>query len=103
MTGRLNSIGAITLFVDDLDRSAGWYRATFELEVVFADEDSTVLRFDNTILNLLRTSAAHELIEPATVATRGTGARFQLTIWVDDVDAACADLGQRGVAMVNGP
>ncbi|MDX6234448.1 MAG: hypothetical protein QOH68_3556, partial [Nocardioidaceae bacterium] len=31
------------------------------------------------------------------------GARFQLTIWVDDADATCADLTARGVHLLNGP
>ena len=31
------------------------------------------------------------------------GARFQLTIEVDDVDAVCAVLGRRGVQLLNGP
>ena len=47
--------------------------------------------------------AAHELIEPGTVADREAGSRFQLTIWVDDVDAACAELADRGVTLLNGP
>ena len=42
-------------------------------------------------------SAARELIEPAAVAGRDAGSRFQLTIWVDDADAACAELATRGV------
>lgn len=30
------------------------------------------------------------------------GSRFQLTIWVDDADAVCAELDTRGVALLNG-
>ena len=29
--------------------------------------------------------------------------RFQLTIEVDDVDATCAELAERGVELLNGP
>ena len=29
--------------------------------------------------------------------------RFQLTIWVEDTDAACAELAKRGVELLNGP
>lgn len=28
---------------------------------------------------------------------------MQLTLWVDDADAACAELRDRGVAMLDGP
>jgi lactoylglutathione lyase len=47
--------------------------------------------------------AARELIDPATVAGADTGSRFQLTIWVDDTDAVCAELASRGVKLLNGP
>ena len=57
----------------------------------------------NTIINLLEVPAARELIDPAAVADQQTGSRFQLTIWVDDADAACAELAQLGVELINGP
>ena len=28
---------------------------------------------------------------------------MQLTVWVDDADAACAELATRGAALLNGP
>jgi catechol 2,3-dioxygenase-like lactoylglutathione lyase family enzyme len=59
--------------------------------------------FDNTIINLEKESAARDLIAPAIVAARESGARAALTIWVDDVNAACAELGERGVTLINGP
>jgi uncharacterized glyoxalase superfamily protein PhnB len=54
-------------------------------------------------VNLLRTTAAPDLIEPARVADVASGSRMQLTIPVDDVDAACTMLAERGVALLNGP
>jgi uncharacterized glyoxalase superfamily protein PhnB len=62
-----------------------------------------VFDFGNTIINLLSTTAVDNLIAPATNAGPHTGARFQLTITVDDVDAVCAVLAQRGVTLLNGP
>lgn len=97
------SIGAITLFTEDLDRSKQFYEEAFGLPVAFQDENSAVFRFDNTLINLLKIPAAHELIEPGTVASRAAGARFELTIGVDDVDAVCAELARRGVVLLNGP
>ena len=98
-----SGISAITLFVDDLDAAKRFYRDVFGLPVVFEDDDSTVFNFGNTIVNLLKTTAAKELIEPATVAGREAGARFQFTIEVDDVDAMCAELAIHEVELLNGP
>jgi lactoylglutathione lyase len=103
MTTPLNSIGAITLFVEDPQRSKAFYESVFDLAAIFEDENSVVFRFENTIINLLVRSAARELIEPATVAGPASGSSFQFSIWVDDADAACAELASRRVELLNGP
>jgi catechol 2,3-dioxygenase-like lactoylglutathione lyase family enzyme len=54
------------------------------------------------LVNLLVARAAPELIEPAPVAD-DRGARFMLTVWVDDVDALATELRGRGVEFLNGP
>ena len=97
------SIDALTLFVEDLERSKLFYQDVFGLSVIFEDENSAVFKFANTMINLLEIPAARELIEPGVVASPGAGSRFQLTIPVDDVDAACAELKARGVELLNGP
>jgi catechol 2,3-dioxygenase-like lactoylglutathione lyase family enzyme len=97
------SIYAITLFVEDLERSKLFYQKVFGLPVFFEDDNSTVFRFENTLINLLQISSARDLIEPGVVAEPEAGSRFQLTIPVDDVDAACAELEARGVELLNGP
>jgi catechol 2,3-dioxygenase-like lactoylglutathione lyase family enzyme len=97
------SIDAITLFVEDLERAKLFYQKVFGLPVSFEDDNSAVFRFQNTLINLLQISAARDLIEPGIVAEPGAGSRFQLTIPVDDVDAACAELEARGVELLNGP
>jgi catechol 2,3-dioxygenase-like lactoylglutathione lyase family enzyme len=99
----LKSVGAITLFVEDSQRSKAFYQAAFDLPVIYEDENSAVFKFENMVVNLLRIPAAHGLIDPAAVADREAGSRFQLTIWVDDADAVCAELATRGVALLNGP
>jgi catechol 2,3-dioxygenase-like lactoylglutathione lyase family enzyme len=103
MTSWPGEITAITLFVEDLATTKRFYQEVFGLPVAFEDDDSAVFTFGNTMINLLRTTAARELIEPAVVATRDAGARLQLTITVDDVDALCAELSRRGVELLNGP
>ena len=97
------SISAITLFVDDLAATRSFYLEVFGLPVLFEDEDSAVFRFDNTMINLLKSSKAVSLIDPATVASPDTGSRLQLTLDVENVDATCAELAARGVELLNGP
>ena len=103
MNASLKSVGAITLFVEDPRRSQSFYEKVFALPVIWEDEDSAVFKFENTIVNLLKMSAARELIEPGSVASREAGSRFQLTIWVDDADAVSAELAEHGVELLNGP
>ena len=103
MTLSLKGLGAITLFVEDLERSRRFYEDVFGLRPIFGDESSAAFDFDNTIINLLSSQAAGELIEPGVVAAPDAGSRFQLTIWVEDADAACAELEARGVVLLNGP
>ena len=97
------SISAITLFVDDLPATRAFYLEVFGLPILFEDEDSAVFRFDNTMINLLKSSAAIGLIDPATVASPDTGSRVQLTLDVQNVDATCAELAGHGVSLLNGP
>ena len=103
MNASLKSVGAITLFVEDPRRSQSFYEEVFALPVIWEDEDSAVFQFENTLVNLLKMSAARELIEPGSVASREAGSRFQLTIWVDDADAVSAELAERGIELLNGP
>lgn len=97
------SVGAITVFTEDLDRSKRFYAEVFGLPVAFEDASSAVFRFANTIVNVLDAAAAPELVGPAAVAGPGAGVRYQLTVLVADVDAVCAELARRGADLLNGP
>src|SRR5258705_7644825 len=99
---KLESVGAITLFVEDVQRAKAFYADVFGVPIVFEDESSAAFKFENTIVNLLDASQAHDLIAPAAVAGPEAGSRFQLTVWVDDADAVCAELTRRGVTLLNG-
>jgi catechol 2,3-dioxygenase-like lactoylglutathione lyase family enzyme len=103
VTASLAGVGAITLFVEDPKRSKAFYENVFALSPVFEDDESAVFKLENTLVNVLKASAAHELIAPAAVADGSSGSRFQLTVWVDDADATCAELAKRGVELLNGP
>ncbi|MDQ1376804.1 MAG: lactoylglutathione lyase [Acidimicrobiaceae bacterium] len=103
MSASLKNVGAITLFVEDLQRSRTFYQDVFGLQVIFEDESSAAFNFGNTIINLLDRPSARDLIEPGTVASHAAGSRCMLTIWVDDTDAVCAALDSHGVSLLNGP
>ena len=103
MGASLTSVGAITLFVEDRERAKSFYERVFGLSPVYEDENAAAFQFENMVINLLATRAAHELIEPAAVAGAEVGSRYQLTIWVDDADAVVEDLSARGVSLLNGP
>ena len=96
-------IGAVTLFVDDLAASTSFYERVFDLPVYFQDDDSAVFKFGDVLINLLRASEALELIAPAEVAGPEAGARMQITLNVDDVDAAAERVLSSGVELLNGP
>ena len=87
----------------NLQATKAFYQEVFGVEVIFEDESSVAVGFENVIVNLLRVESARELVEPGLVAERESGSRLQLSIWVEDVDAVCAQLRERGVALLTGP
>ncbi len=103
MTNWIGPISAITLFTEDLETTKRFYVEVFGLPVHYEDDASAVFALPNTLINLLDVREAPGLIEPVPVASPDAGARIQLTITVDDVDATCRLLVERGVTLVNGP
>lgn len=103
MRGWPSGIAAITLFVEDLEAAKDFYQQVFGLPVTFEDDDSVVFKFGETLVNLLKATAAPELVDPALVAAPDAGSRMQLTLHVDDVDRLCEELITRGVTLLNGP
>lgn len=103
MSESLKSVGAITMFIEDPSRSKSFYEQVFGVSAIYEDDVAVAFQFGNLIVNLLKTDAAHELIEPAAVAGGDVGSRFQLTIEVDDVDTVCSGLAAKGIQLLNGP
>jgi lactoylglutathione lyase len=97
------AIATATLFVEDLPLTKQFYIDTFGVPVVYEDSDCAVFQFKNTLINLLKSSAGVELLDPAPVASREAGSRFVFTINVEDVDAMCEVLAAKGVVLLNGP
>ena len=103
MTAPLQHISAISLFVEDLQAAKAFYTGVFGIPVIYEDEAAVAVKFDNLIVNLLRVENAQEIVAPGAVGKRDAGSRFQLTIWVPDIEAVCAELRRRGVTLLNGP
>jgi catechol 2,3-dioxygenase-like lactoylglutathione lyase family enzyme len=97
------SIGAITLFVEDAERSKSFYQAVFDTEPAMDDETDVMFQLENTLLFLTKSSEAPRMIAPATVGRPGNGPRHVFAIIVDDVDAVCAELAEKSIALLNGP
>jgi catechol 2,3-dioxygenase-like lactoylglutathione lyase family enzyme len=103
MDATRTGLGALTIFVEDLTAVTAFYRDVLELDLLFEDDVSAVFRLGETVLNVLAVTAAPELVAPAPVAPIGGVVQMMLTLWVPDVDAAGAQLTQRGVRLLNGP
>ncbi len=98
------NVGAISLFVADLPRSKAFYQEVFGLPVTFRRWGSPLSSSSRTPSSTCWRPPQHpELIGPAQVGHPDSGARFQLTIWVDDADSICDDLRSHGVSLINGP
>lgn len=98
----MQHISAISLFVEDLPAARAFYLDVFGVPVEYEDDNCTVVKFDNVLINLLQIAHAPQIVAPAAVAPREAGSRFQLSIWVTDVQAVYERLQQRGIAL-NGP
>ena len=96
-------IGAITLFVEDPGRASAFYQTVFDMRPLHQDETDVMFRLNNTMLFLTKSSQASRMIAPAAVGEPGNGPRHVFAIIVDDVDAVCAELSGKGVALLNGP
>ena len=99
----IDHISAMSLFVEDVQAAKNFYVKVFGVAVVFEDDSSAVVKFKNVLVNLLHVNNAHEIVAPGQPGARDAGSRFQLSIWVDDVDAVCTELRKRGVELLAGP
>ena len=103
MNPTTDGLGALTLFVEDVQAVSAFYADVLRLRQVFSDDVSTVFDLGGTMLNVLEVAAASEVVAPARPAAVGDTPRMLLSLWVEDVDAVCQDLRERGVVLLNGP
>jgi catechol 2,3-dioxygenase-like lactoylglutathione lyase family enzyme len=94
-------IGAMTLFVPNLDRARDFYLQVFGLDAQPMGDDTAMLRFKDMAVFLHEAATAQEpLPEVMDEARKGAG---QFAIIVDDVNAVCSELAGRGVELLSGP
>ena len=96
-------LGALTMFVEDVQHVRAFYRDVLGLRAVFEDDVSIVFDLGGTMLNVLAVTAAADVVAPARPAAVGDMPRMLLSLWVEDVDAVCRDVQERGVVLLNGP
>jgi len=94
-------IGAMTLYVPDLDSAQKFYRDVFGLEARTMDESTVMVRFKDMYVFLHKAAAAQDpLPEIREEAKNGVG---QFAIIVADADAVCAEIAERGYKPLSGP
>jgi lactoylglutathione lyase len=103
MTTSEKYVDVIILLAADLERSKASYQDVFGLAVDRHNPDPVSFRLGEMIITLLDTRAARDLVAPAKVAGREAGSRLLIGMLVDDVDAVCTMLLERGVPLLNGP
>ena len=96
-------LGALTMFVEDVQHVRAFYRDVLGLRAVFEDDVSIVFDLGGTMLNVLAVTAAADVVAPARPEAVGDTPRMLLSLWVEDVDAVCRDVQERGVVLLNGP
>jgi catechol 2,3-dioxygenase-like lactoylglutathione lyase family enzyme len=94
-------IGAITLYVPDLDLATEFYQNAFGLQPRRLDAATAMVKFSHVYV-FLHSVAAAQVPVPEALAEAQQGAG-QFAIIVDDVDAVCSELTARGVELITGP
>jgi len=102
MTGWEPQIGAINLIVADLQRSAAFYHEVFGVPAEYQDDDTTMLRFNDTYVFLHRDPAHRDAVsdDALRLAQSGVG---QFVSFVDDADAVRDRLDRLAVGVIDGP
>jgi catechol 2,3-dioxygenase-like lactoylglutathione lyase family enzyme len=103
MAQSLTTVNVITLFVEDQQRSKEFYERVFEVAPADEKAGTVIFKFDNLFLRLLTRGEAEKEWLGVRLADSDAGASFQLAIFVDDADALCAELAERGVPIVSRP
>jgi lactoylglutathione lyase len=99
----IKNVGAIILFVADLERSKVFYRELLGLSVEFEDEDSAGFKIEGLVFIVLQADRARLQLQGEPTVTPRAGATAFLTTFTEDVDALHADLVERGIRFFQRP
>lgn len=103
MDAAIKDVGAIILFVADLQRSKVFYHEVLGLDVEFEDDDSVGFKIEGLAFIVLRVDRARVQLQGEPTATPGAGATAFLTTFTDDVDALHAHLAERHLHFFQAP
>ena len=84
----LSHVSAISLFVEDLQTAKSFYQAVFGVEVVFEDETSVCVKFDQLFVNLLLSSSA-PAVTPVRASSSASGSTTSMPCAPNSRSAAC--------------
>jgi lactoylglutathione lyase len=99
----IEDVGAIVLFVEDLQRSKVFYHEVLGLNVEFEDDNAVGFKIEGLAFHVLQVDRARVQLQGEPTATPGAGATAFLTHFTYDVDALHADLVERGVSFFQAP
>ena len=103
MDAAIKDVGAIILFVEDLQRSKAFYHGVLGLDVEFEDDESVGFKIEGLTFIVLQVDRARVQLQGEPTATPGAGATAFLTTFTGDVDALHAHLAERGVPFFQRP
>lgn len=99
----VDNLGAVVLFVEDVQRSKAFYHEVLGLEMQFEDDDSAGFELRGVTFIVLQVDRAGVQLQGEPTATAGAAATAFLATFTDDVDALHADLVGRGVGFFQEP
>jgi catechol 2,3-dioxygenase-like lactoylglutathione lyase family enzyme len=99
----IKDVGAIILFVDDLQRSRVFYHDVLGLDVEFEDDESVGFKIEGLAFIVLQVDRARVQLQGEPTATPGAGATAFLTTFTGNVDALYADLAERHIHFFQEP
>ena len=103
MDAAIEDVGAIVLFVEDVQRSKVFYHELLGLDVEFEDDVSAGFKIENLVFHVLQVDRARVQLQGEPTATPGAGATAFLTHFTYDVDALHANLAERGIRFFQEP
>src|SRR5258708_31874807 len=95
-------VGAVVLFVDDLDTCLAFYRDVLELRIAMTDDDSAAFYMAGHYFSLLKKPAAAEKVREKTLAG-GANHRLVLCAAVENVDVTYTQPTTKNVKFLKTP